>query len=64
MSTTTTTTYGVKPDIPEKSLLSQHERLPNEKKKPEVKAKPKLPKVIPVVKKVRRSVKIQKYKYS
>ena len=60
----TTTTNGVKPDIPEKSLSSQHERLPNEKKKPEVKAKPKLPKVIPVVKKVRRSVKIQKYKYS
>ena len=52
----TTTTTTTKPgdnrqpgDLPEKSVS---ERLSSEKKKPEVKAKPKLPKVIPVVKKV------------
>jgi len=51
-STATTTTNGGKPgeNQPEKSVSSQYERLSSEKKKPEVKAKPKLPKVIPVVK--------------
>ena len=45
-------------DLPEKSVSSQYERLSSsEKKKPEVKAKPKLPKVIPVVKKVGRNLK-------
>ena len=57
-STATTTNPGDngKPDsdLAEKSVSSQYERLPlsSEKKKPEVKTKPKLPKVIPVVKKV------------
>lgn len=58
MATTTTTTNGVKPGEngklgQEKSAYERFATGGSEKKKPEIKAKPKLPKVIPVVKKVR-----------
>lgn len=57
IATTTTTTNGVKPGEngklgQEKSAYERFATGGSEKKKPEIKAKPKLPKVIPVVKKV------------
>ena len=61
MATTTTTTNGVKPGEngklgQEKSAYERFATGGGEKKKPEIKAKPKLPKVIPVVKKVREGI--------